>query len=221
MTKYDPEQFIESTVRCLKEYLEHQFHVAVDDGENYIGEDAYEVVAEFPALGLELRRMPMQRTIIHFEIDDIQNIVIGMGENVFETTFDPDTGMNINRTGAAHTINLDLGIWASDASGGTTARMRANQILHNALGGTLGITKLRNFTDGGDGMLELLSFSGGRFVLDKINDMTVYRMVECTLVLRVFSRVPLDDELNAPAIQEIDQDPNLSIEEDGNLIPIE
>jgi hypothetical protein len=51
--------------------------------------------------------------------------------------------------------------------------------------------------------------------------MTVYRMVECTLVLRVFSRVPLDDELNAPAIQEIDQDPNLSIEEDGSLIPIE
>ena len=213
--------FLESTVRCLKEYLEYQFRVSVNDGQEYVGLDAYEVVAEFPALGLELRKMPMQRTIIHFEIDDIQNIVIGMGENIFETTFDSDTGQNINRTGAAHTLNLDIGIWASDASGGTTARMRANQILHNVLGGTLGITKLRNFTDGGDGMLELLSFTGGRFVLDKINDMTVYRMVECTLVLRVFSRVPLDDELNAPAIQDIIIDPDLSITEAGNLIPID
>jgi hypothetical protein len=218
---YNPEKFLESTVRCLKAYLEHEFHVAVDDGENFVGEDVYEVVAEFPATDLELRKMPMQKTIIHFEIDDITSAMVGLGDNIFTSTYDEATNTLVGRTGEVHTINLDVGIWASDASGGTTARLRAKQILQNCLGGALGIIKLRNFTDGGDGMLELLSFSGGRFVLDKINDMTVYRMAECTLIIRVFSRVPLDDALSGPAILEIDQDPDLSIREDQGLIPIE
>jgi hypothetical protein len=221
MTPYDPEMFLESTIRCLKAYLEQQFHVAVDDGENYVGLDAYEIISEFPATGLELRKMPLHRTIIHFEIDDIQSSLLGMGDNIFAFTYDGATGTIVGRTGEVHVINLDVGIWATDASGGITARLRAKQILQNCLGGSLGIIKLRNFTNGGDGMLEIMGFSGGRFVLDKINDMTVYRMAECTLIIRVYSRVPLDDELSGPAIEEIIIDPDLSIEEAGNLIPIE
>ena len=170
---------------------------------------------------LSLRQMPMHRTVIHFEIDDIQSRIIGFGDNIFQRTYDPDAGTVTGRTGEMHMINMDVGIWASDASGGTTARLRAKQILQNALGGASGITKLRNFTDGGDGMLEIRSFSGGRFVLDKINDQMVYRMAECTLVLRVYSRVPLDDTMTGPAIEEILIDSDLFIDENGSLIPID
>jgi hypothetical protein len=220
MTVYDPEIWLESTIRCLKEYLEQEFNRSISDGQNYVGEDAYEIVAEFPATDLELRRMPMQKTIIHFEIDDIQSTLLGMGENIFASTYDPATETVIGRTGEVHAINFDVGIWASDASGGITARLRAKQTLQNALGGALGITKLRNFTDGGDGTLDILDFSGGRFVLDKINDMTVFRMAECTLTVRVFSRTPLDDALTGPAIEEIIQDPNLSVYDSPDPTPI-
>jgi hypothetical protein len=222
MTKYNPEEFLESTTRCLKEYLEHQFDISLNDGgANYVGLDAYEIVAQFPATDLELRRMPMHKTVIHFEIDDIQSTLLGMGDNIFASTYDDATGLVTGRTGEMHVINFDIGVWASDASGGITARSRAKQILQNCLGGALGIKKLRDFTDGGDGTLEILSFSGGRFVLDKINDMTVYRMAECTLILRVYSRAPLDDALIGQAIEDIFIDPKMWIDENGQLQVIE
>jgi len=217
VTKYNPEEFLESTVRVLKEYLEQEFHRSVNDGGMYVGEQAYEIVPEFPGSALDSRKMPMHRTIIHFEIDDIQSDIVGMGDNIFAQTYDPDTGQVTGRTGEVHILDIDIGVWASDASGGLTARMRAKQILQNCLGGTRGIVKLKQFSDGGDGMLELLGYSGGRFVMDRINDMQVFRMIESTLVLRVFSRVPLDDDMTGPAIEEIEQDPTLWIREPSGL----
>jgi len=222
MTAYDPEIWLESTVRCLKDYLEYKFHVSVSDGTNYVGENAYEVVPEFPGADLDLRKMPMQRTVIHFEIDEIVSQVVGLGDNIMEWTEDPaNPGSIAPRYAQEHRLNLDVGIWASDASGGLTARLRAKQILQYALGGAEGITGLRDFTDGGDGMLEILEFSGGRFMLDKINDMQVFRMVECTLRLRVFSRTPLVDAQYGTAIEEIFIDPDVQIEDQGSLVEIE
>jgi hypothetical protein len=215
--KYDPEQFLESTVRVLKAYLEQEFHRSVNDGGQYVGENAYEVVSEFPGSMLDTRKMPLDRTIIHFEIDDIQSDLVGMGPNIFSQTYDETTGEVTGRTGEVHVLNMDIGVWATDRSGGTTSRLRAKQILQNCLGGTRGIVKLRDFSDGGDGMLENLGFSGGRFVLDRINDVQVFRLIEATLVLRVFSRVPLDDDMHGPAIEEIEQDPKIWIEEQGQL----
>jgi len=217
MIPYNPEEFIESTVHVLKGYLEQEFHRSVNDGMTYVGEQAYEVVAEFPGSALDTRRMPMERTIVHFEIDDIQSDVVGMGDNIFAKTYDVDTGQVTGRTGEMHVFNFDIGIWASDRSGGATSRMRAKQILQNSLGGTRGIVRLKQFSDGGDGMLENLSYSGGRFVMDRINDVQVFRMIESTLVIRVFSRVPLDDDMHGPAIEEIIQDPTIWVREPSGL----
>ena len=221
MTKYVPEDFIESTIRVLKEYLEQEFHRSVSAASEYVGEQAYEIVAQFPGPDLDLRKMPMQRTIVHFEIDDIQSSLIGFGENIFGKSYDSGTGLLTTRTGEMHLINFDIGIWASDASGGTTARSRAKQVLQHSLGGARGIIRLLEFSDGGDGGLEIAGFSGGRFVMDRINDMQVFRMIECTLVVRVFSRVPLDDTQTGPAIEEIIQDPDLKITDSGTLVPVE
>lgn len=220
---YNPEKYLESSVRILKDYLEMEFQKAVNDGQSYVGSSAYEVIAEFPGSAMDTGQMPMHKTIIHFEIDDIQSDVIGFGPGItVDDTFDPDTGMISVRTGEVILLNIDIGIWATDAAGGATSRMRAKQILQWALGGVNGVIKLKNFSDGGDGMLEIVGYSGGRFVMDRINDMQVFRMIENTLVVRVYSRVPLEDWMTGPAIQEFVQDPTIWIrDDDGNLISIE
>src|SRR4029077_993749 len=90
-------------------------------------------------------------------------------DNVIYTDY-RDDGTQAGRSGEIHLINLDVGIWASDRSGGVTARSRAKQILQNCLGGARGIEKLRDFSDGDDGQLEIMSFTGGRFVPRPINE---------------------------------------------------
>lgn len=219
-TKFNPEEWLESTIRVLKEYLEDVFHRSVSDRSEYVGEQAYEVVTQFPGPDLDIRRMPMHKTIIHLEVDDISSDLLGFGENVFESTYDPATHMITEREAQVHLMNFDVGVWASDASGGTTSRSRAKQVLQNSLGGTRGIKKMLEWSDGGDGAVEIRSYSGGRFLLDRINDMQVFRMVESTLIVRVFSRTPLEDAQIGPAIEEIDQDPNLKIVDDPQFIDL-
>lgn len=219
--KYDPESWLESAVRVLKEYLEQEFHQSLSNGGEFVGEDAYEIVAEFPGSDLDTRRMPMHRTVVHFEVDDIQSGVVGIGDNIFISTYDETAQEVTGRTGEVHVLNIDVGIWASDASGGATARLRAKQILQNSLGGARGITRLRNFSDGGDGALEITGFSGGRFIMDRINDMQVFRMIESTLMIRVFSRVPLDASDSGPAIEEFEIDPFIqTYDENGQLVEV-
>jgi hypothetical protein len=220
VTLYDPERWLETTVRCLKEYLEENFNKALTDGDEYVGLQVYEIVAEFPGPDLDLRKMPMDKTIIHFEIDDIQSGLLGFGDGIVDYLFDDASGSVAGRTGEIHLINLDVGIWASDRSGGVTARSRAKQILHNCLGSAASITRLRDFSSNGDGELELLGFTGGRFVPDRINDMPVHRMIECTLILRVFSRVPLEDTQYGPMILEIAVDPDMQINDEGVLVEV-
>lgn len=213
MTKYDPEIWLESSTRCLKEYLVREFQATQNS--------PWEIVAEFPGPMLDVRKMPMHRTVIHFSIDDIQSNLIGFGDNVFSYTFDPVEKMLVERTGELHLLNFDVGIWASDASGGTTSRMRAKQILQSALGGARGIKRLREFSNNDDGKMEIISFSGGRFIADKIGDMPVHRMADCNLIVRVFSRDPLTPDMKGPAIMEIDQDPHLWVREGDGLVTVE
>ena len=220
MTKYDPEQWLETTVRCMKEYLEQEFSESVSDGSMYVGDQVYEIVAEFPGPALDMGKIPLHRTVIHFEIDDIISRIIGFGDGVLDSTYDNTTGQVTGRTGEVHRIFMDVGIWAFDASGGTTSRLRAKQILQSALGGARGIKRVRSFSDGGDSTIDVIGFSGGHFILDKVNDMTCYRMVDCNLELRVFSRDPLRPDMTGPAIEEIIIDPNMKVDENGTLIDL-
>jgi hypothetical protein len=178
MTVYDPEKWLESATRCLKEYAEQEFNRAVHEGSEPVGQYAYEIVMEFPGTTLDNRKIPMRRTIIHFEIDDIVSRLVGIGDNIYRTNFDAATSTVTPQDAMVHQINFDVGIWASDASGGTTSRARAKQILMNAFGGAHGFHKLGKFSDGGDGELEIIQFSGGRFMMDRINDLGVYRSRE-------------------------------------------
>jgi hypothetical protein len=204
MSVFSPEHWLETTYRCLKDYVEANINTRI-----------YQVIMQFPAPQISSMKMPPRKTIIHFEADDIADRVVGMGENYFALNYD-DATKTINPQEAREVrISFDVGVWSSDASGGLTARMRARQTLTLLFGGMMGRDRLQAATDGGDGYLEIVSFSGGRFVMDMQNDFRLYRMVDCSLEIRLFSRTPMLPT-GGPTIEEILQDPTFWINaEDG------
>lgn len=200
---YDPEIYYESTIREIERYVT----AALTGTPN---EQAYEVVMQFPGPLLDSRKVPSVKSIIHFEVDDLTTSMVGLGENVYNWNYN-DTDKTVNPQEARrHVFNFDVGIWAFAKSGGITARMRARQLLDSLFAGSLATNRLRDFTDGGDGCLEIVSFTGGRNINDTVNDVPVYRTVNGTLEVRVFSRTPLSST-TIPAIDDIAQNPGLSI----------
>ena len=198
---YEPEDWLLSATRVLKQY--------VIDGLN--APNTYEVVMQFPGALLDEEELPLKKTIIHFEIDDIDERPVGMGDTPHRENYDIATGTVTPQWASVHVINFDAGIWASDLSGGTTSRMRARQHLTRLFSIPGGAERLRDYSDGDDGVLEVLRFTGGRNALDNINDQRLYRLIDSTLEIRVFSRTPIEFAEQGPAIEEIAQAPNLTI----------
>lgn len=190
---YDPEKFLETTFRTLKEYVETRMNTRV-----------FDVVMEFPGAQIDASEMPMKKSIIHFELDDHETKPVGFGSGMFRDNYDSTDHEIFPQYASIQTFTFDVGVWASDPSGGTSSRMRAKQYL-NFIFDLNGGSGLGDFSDNGDGRIEVLSFSGGRFVLDHANDVRLYRMVDCQLVLRVFSRTPLPDA-GIPSLETILQD---------------
>jgi hypothetical protein len=209
---YNPEEWLESTVREIKNYVMAGFHAAViNDVQQEVGDQMYDVVMEFPGAALDDSPNPLLKTLIHFEIDDARDMAVGIGENAFADNYN-STAHTVNPQYAGmHLINFDVGIWASAESGGLTARLRAKQILYDLLGAPSGQIAFHAYTDGGNGRVEIINYTGGRFITDSINDVPVYRMIDGQLVVRVFSRTKLVPAAAAPSIEEIDQNPNLTI----------
>ena len=199
---YDPEKFMETTLRTLKDYVSANLNTSI-----------YSVVMEFPGAIEDSEKLPMKKTIIHFELDDISSSPVGMGDNAFADNYDSVAQTIQPQYAQMHRMNFDVGVWASDRSGGTTARMRAKQQLEFLFGlNSGGIDRLRNFSDNGDGVIEIVSFSGGRFVQDTSeNDTRLYRMVDCSLEVRVFSRTPLAIQTPIPTIESHTQNPGLTV----------
>lgn len=207
-TKYDPEKWLETAVRGIKDYAEA--------GLNGNG-SLYDVVMQFPAAQLEESMMPFRKALVHFEIDEIREAALGFGDNIIEDNYDPTSGVD-PQIARVHRINFDVGTWTSDASGGSTARIRLRQRLSVLFGGSIGYVKMLEATEEEEdsGGIEIMSYSGGRFVMDTINDLPVYRMVDCTLEVRVYSRTPRG-LIPWPAIEEVIQEPHLSIQGDSGM----
>lgn len=201
MTFYDPEIWLESTTRALREYVDSAFSAA------------YEVIMEFPATDVVMQMVPLEKTLIHFEIDDIVERPLGFGANIGDYNYDdsvPGSETSSPQEVSIHTINFDVGAWASDRSGGTTSRLRAKQTLSRLFIGKMAQENLDAATSNGDGRIEILKYEGGRFLTDKINDVDVYRISGSTLEVRVFSRTPIS--LVVPAITDVFADGNLDID---------
>lgn len=212
VTKYDPEKWLETAVRGIKDYAEEGFHKSIRDNNlQPAGGQVYEIIMEYPTTELITRLIPLNKTIIHFEIDDIDDRIMGFGEGVFRENYD-EIARQLEPQGAGeHRINFDVGVWASDRTGGVTARLRAYQTLRNLFMGPLAINALRDATDNNDGVLEILDFTGGRFFPDAINDIPLHRLVNCTMIVRCFSRTPRSVQI--PTIEDIFVIPELVIDD--------
>lgn len=192
---YDPEKFFESTFRTLKEYVQTNVNTRI-----------YDIVMEFPGAQLDSAKLPMKKAIIHFELDDHETKPVGFGDGMFKDNYDSVGHEIFPQYASMHTFTIDVGIWASDGAGGVSTRMRAKQYLNFLFDTNNGGSKrLQDFSDNGDGRIEVLSFTGGRFVLDHANDVRLYRMVDCQLVLRVYSRTPIPAD-GIPSVEAILQD---------------
>ena len=202
---YNPEMYLESTLRELEKYAKNGFDKAVPDQNlDPVGLYAYQVIMQFPGDVIsDIQTVPLPKTIIHFELDDAEDRVVGIGDNIFEWNYSGGTETVSPQEASQHQLNFDVGIWASDVSGGTTSRLRAQQILKKLFVGSLAQKALDLSADGGDGRLEILRYHGGQFVTERVNEINTYRMVGAELEMRVFSRTPHDPALDIQAIEGI------------------
>ena len=210
---FDPNDWLLSTTRSLKDYLENRFS-SVAGGH---GLEAFEIVMEFPAANELPKPAEFTKTIIHFEIDDIMTTKLGMGTDIVDSTIVDGTvdvaGSVTDHQAQQHVINFDVGIWASDESGGLVARLRAYQYLNQFLSGEIAKRKCEAYTEG----VEIRHYTSGRFIKETISDVRVFRVVGAELEVRVFSRDDADPDILVD--QEPTQQPELVITgDDGSLV---
>ena len=206
-TLFSPDRWLETTVRGIKDYVRDRVNTNI-----------YDVVMEYPDLLSAESTVPHGKTMIHFEIDMIDTEQLGFSgafDGAWVHEYSVDTGDVTPKYAARHLVNFDVGIWSWDRSGGITARLRARQLLHTILGLPQSGVSLRDATDGGDGGIQVMSFTGGRFITDRINDVPTYRMVDSNLNVLVFSRAT---DIDIPAIGDIYILPELTIDDS---VPIE
>lgn len=185
---FDPDNWLVSLFRSLKSYIE----------TNEPG--IYDIIGSFPS-DIELRQsMPLRKTLIHFEIDDISNSSLGFGDSVVEEEYDVNNQLVIKQQATQHEVNFDLGIWASEASGGVTARLNAYQTLTQLFQGPIAFQKIKDNIG-----IEIVSFQNGAFVIEQIQDLNVWRVAGITLVVRVFSRQALTPEPSVEDLQPYSQ----------------
>lgn len=222
-TTYNPESWLVTAMRSLADYLKWGLNNSIANiggiGFTPVVYDAVanpsgivEVVLGFPG-DLNSQKVPIPRAIVHLEIDNIDGRIIGQGDNIFRDNYDAVNETWNGQEAREHRISLDVGIWTSDRAGGTTLRLEIRQLLDDLFLGTKANRNLMAATESnfGDGGLEILDFTGGRFITETINDVRTFRMVDGSLEVRCYSRTRLDPADAVPSVETIEQSPGLSI----------
>lgn len=187
-TIYDIDNWLVSSTRVLRGYI-----------ADALGE-LVTVELNFPDT-MEL--LPLPKTLVHMEVDDMGHPVVGFGIPTAEV-FNDVTGTVLSQDLAVHEVNYDIGVWASRESGGATHRMEVVQALSALFAPAAAKQAFREATG-----MSVVSFNGGRNELDRLNGTPVWRALDMTLVVRVVSRhVPEVAEIMATSIT---QDQELTI----------
>lgn len=193
---FDPDKWLISLQRSLKDYVEANLNLT----------DVYELEMSYPSADELAKKVPLPLTILHFEIEDTQMVPFGLGDNVVNVVYDELGGTVEEWEAHCHEVDINVGVWASVESGGVSARLVARQDLDALFVGPAARDACMAQTDG----IEILSFSGGLFVNDLINDIPIFRVVDAMLRVRVYSRTR-----KAPVtfIEDVGQSPGLEIDE--------
>lgn len=198
-TTFDPDKWTTSFFRALFNYTKAKLNIT-----DVPATDLYELVESYPDIDALTKKMPIPVTIIHFDIEDMDNVFFGLGDNVVRETYLP-ASLEVEEWEAhCHVVNIDVGVWASIESGGPPARLEARQDLDRVFNGPAARDDCMAVTDG----VEILSFTGGRHITDAINDVPVFRVVDQQLRVRVYSRT----KKVGPAVEVILQNPQLTIQ---------
>lgn len=213
--QFNPDLWLTSLFDSLTDYVTAEINAAV--GGN--GADVYDVVMSYPDSDFLPSDAEFKKTLIHLEIDDIDNRILGYGDNVVDNVIVEPTptvaGTVTPLEATLHMVNFDVGVWATDASGGVTSRLRIYEILNRAFSTDAARKRCRAVTGG----VEIRHFTGGRFVTESINDIRVFRVVGAELETRVYSRTEGVTEILID--REPTQQPDLEISDDsGSLVPL-
>lgn len=213
--QFNPDAWLTSMFDALTDYINGQIALAVQGK----GADVYDVVMSYPDADSLPKASEFKKTIIHLDIDDIDNKALGFGPGVTKseiTEGDVVTpGTVVDFQARRHQVNFDVGVWASDISGGITSRLRAYQILDKAFNGEIARERCKEITGG----VDILFYNGGRFVTETISDVRVFRLVGAELEVRVYSRDTANAEILVDG--EPTQQPDLEIINDsGSLVPL-
>lgn len=197
---FEPEEesWLESTINSIEQYVK-------DTMKAKGNQNLYEIRMSFPSTNAELD-FPLAKTVIAFEIDDVQNIPLGIGNSVLSSFYD-DTALDVYEIESGmHELNIDISIWASHNSGGSTDRMRAYQFLADLFYGPRAYNQMLSKKG-----IEILSFKGGAFSRETMEEQDVFHVGGIELIVRVFStNIPSQDEALA-YIDEITQEPDLTL----------
>jgi hypothetical protein len=201
MTTFNPDKWATSLAESLRDYILGEMGDLVTDTPQ-----VYEVIMEYPPADALAKKMPFKSTIIHFEIDDPRQMFFGFGDNVVNQAFDEIAGTVEEWEAHCHEVDINVGVWASVESGGSSARLEARQDLDRLFNGPSARERCMAVTDG----VEILSFSGGQHVVDRINDLPVFRIIDAELRVRVYSRTK---KTPIEFIDGVEQEPGLTIDE--------
>lgn len=191
---FNPDRWMTSLFRSLKDYLEAGL------------DNVYDLEMSYPDPEDMKKRMPLAKTLLTFECDNPRQIPFGLGDNVVQSFEHEPAGTVEEWEAHCHEVDIDVGIWASIESGGTTARWEAREDLDLLLNGPAALEACMEATGG----IEIQSFSGGRFITDSINDVVVLRVVDMTLKVRVFSRTK---KVPISYVDSVEQSPGLVIDD--------
>lgn len=210
---YDGRTWLETLFRSVEEFIKTGIDNYIKNGSTPVGLWAYDVVMDFPTAAEPAEKLPFKKddkpvTLIHLAIDEIQNVPLGMGDGTYAEAVvegdDENAGEVYPEEAEGHEVNFDIGIWATDASGGSSSRLAAYQMLNSLLGGP----SAQDFFHARTGGVEIRSFNGGRFLMETVNDLRLYRVVDSELVVRVFSRKIVIPQV---LVDDIDQTQGLTV----------
>lgn len=163
-------------------WLTTAFRAIVDYLKSNLDQNIYDVIGSFPPDSLFNKLMPFDKTVVHIEIDDISHPILGFGDNVTQLLYNDVDGTVIPVEAKRHVLNFDLGVWASELSGGESSRLVTYQLLERLFNG---VEAYRNFFNAVG--MEIQSFRGGNFIPQTINDMEVWNIAGIALVVQCFS----------------------------------
>lgn len=205
---FDPDNWLVSGTRELQDYV--TAYIATNLPDDY--EDV-SVEMSWPDTEHWTKETPLAKSIIHFEQDDANSTVLGFGTPGVDV-FDEVEGTFELHEAAQHLVNYDVGVWVSAEGGGATKRMQLVQALKNCFVPAGARIELNETTGG----VNVISFNGGQNHIDRINDLPVWRAMNMTLIVRLFSRhVPSTPEV-IPTI--FTQTEDLSINVGGADVPL-